>query len=328
MKSIVTKLVIYKKDPRFDYCPTPYYCEGHFVGGGQFCSYCGITDTQAQEKEIENTFIGDDTMREYWTIKFNNLQEQDRKLILSAFPDIESKDKITLKDPQELYAIAFRKVLRRFAVVCPRFGYPIKILKSNYGSVENAILAQGCIRMVKTGFAPCTAYLKRRVRKEQFEVLHQNDEITYVWGFDSTKHEQTRADRIVEAMPQYNHRFPLIEQGLTKQDAHAVLRRLNIRRPAMYDLGYQNNNCVGCVKGGMGYWNKIRQDFPDVFKARAELERKLNSSCLKECFLDELAPDRGKADNEILEDCGIFCEIAARKITEAADNGGNQNHKM
>ena len=207
-------------------------------------------------------------------------------------------------------------------------GRPIKILKSNYGSVENAILAQGCIRMVKTGFAPCTAYLKRRVRKEQFEVLHQNDEITYVWGFDSTKHEQTRADRIVEAMPQYNHRFPLIEQGLTKQDAHAVLRRLNIRRPAMYDLGYQNNNCVGCVKGGMGYWNKIRQDFPDVFKARAELERKLNSSCLKECFLDELAPDRGKADNEILEDCGIFCEIAARKITEAADNGGNQNHKM
>ena len=102
--------------------PTPYYCEGHFVGGGQFCSYCGITDTQAQEKEIENTFIGDDAMREYWTIKFNNLQEQDRKLILSAFPDIESKDKITLKDPQELYAIAFRKVLRRFAVVCPRCG--------------------------------------------------------------------------------------------------------------------------------------------------------------------------------------------------------------
>lgn len=35
MKSIVTKLVIYKKDPRFDYCPTPYYCEGHFVGGGR-----------------------------------------------------------------------------------------------------------------------------------------------------------------------------------------------------------------------------------------------------------------------------------------------------
>lgn len=99
MKSIVTKLVIYKKDPRFDYCPTPYYCEGYFVGGGQFCSYCGITDTQAQEKEIENTFIGDDAMREYWAIRFNNLQEQDRKLILSAFPDIESKDKNDTQRP-------------------------------------------------------------------------------------------------------------------------------------------------------------------------------------------------------------------------------------
>lgn len=142
MKSIVTKLVIYKKDPRFDYCPTPYYCEGYFVGGGQFCSYCCITDTQAQEKEIENTFIGDDAMREYWAIKFNNLQEQDRKLILSAFPDIESKDKMTLKDPQELYAIAFRKVLRRLrlfargavvaAIIQPRL--PIQGLTTEFAT--------------------------------------------------------------------------------------------------------------------------------------------------------------------------------------------------
>lgn len=90
MKSIVTKLVIYKKDPRFDYCPSPYYYEGYYVGGGQFYGYSGITETQAQEKEIENTFIGDDAMREFWAIKFNNLREQDRKLILSAFPDIVS----------------------------------------------------------------------------------------------------------------------------------------------------------------------------------------------------------------------------------------------
>lgn len=84
MKSIITKLIIYKKDPRFNYCPSPYYYEGYYVGGGQFYGYSGITETQAQEKEIENTFIGDDAMREFWAIKFNNLQEQDRKLILSA----------------------------------------------------------------------------------------------------------------------------------------------------------------------------------------------------------------------------------------------------
>lgn len=42
----------------------------------------------------------------------------------------------------------------------------------------------------------------------------------------------------------------------------------------------------------------------------------------KDVSADSLSA-RGKADNEILEDCGIFCEIAARKIEEAADNGGN-----
>ena len=75
---------------------------------------------------------------------------------------------------------------------------------------------------------------------------------------------------------------------LTKEDTHAILNRLGIRRPAMYDLGYQNNNCIGCVKGGMGYWNKIRKDFPEVFERRAKLEREIEHSCIKGVFLDEL----------------------------------------
>lgn len=43
-----------------------------------------------------------------------------------------------------------------------------------------------------------------------------------------------------------------------------------INIPVMYQLGY---NCIGCLKGSMGYWNKIRIDFPDMFKERAEDER-------------------------------------------------------
>jgi hypothetical protein len=82
----------------------------------------------------------------------------------------------------------------------------------------------------------------------------------------------------------------------------------------MYDLGYNNNNCVGCVKGGMGYWNKIRQDFPAVFDARAKLERDIGYSILKDCFLDELDPSRGRMSDEILEDCGIYCMIAENEL--------------
>ena len=78
----------------------------------------------------------------------------------------------------------------------------------------------------------------------------------------------------------------------------------------MYDLGYSNNNCVGCVKGGAGYWNKIRKDFPEVFKARAEMEREIGHSILKDCFLDELPEDKGKMSAEVMEECSILCQLA------------------
>jgi len=82
----------------------------------------------------------------------------------------------------------------------------------------------------------------------------------------------------------------------------------------MYDLGYSNNNCVGCVKGGMGYWNKIRVDFPEVFENRAKLERLIGHSCIKGVFLDELEPNRGRMSDEVLPECGIFCMMAQENI--------------
>lgn len=75
-------------------------------------------------------------------------------------------------------------------------------------------------------------------------------------------------------------------------------------------MGYSNNNCIGCVKGGKGYWNKIRVDFPEVFASRAKLERDIGHSCIKGTFLDELDPNAGKMSEEIMDDCGIFCELA------------------
>ena len=126
-----------------------------------------------------------------------------------------------------------------------------------------------------------------------------------IWGFDAD--EKHRSKILNENMADFINEFPLIEKQLTKQDCHAICNQLGIKRPLMYDLGYNNNNCVGCVKGGMGYWNKIRIDFPEVFKKRAELERKLKCSCLKECYLDELDPERGRMSEEIMQDCSIFC---------------------
>ena len=200
----------------------------------------------------------------------------------------------------------------RFIKDCTKaLGKPIKILRSSeYDSVEKAIRAAGVIRIVRSGFAPCTAWLKKRVRK-QWEIEHSDYEITYVWGFDLN--EKRRAENVVDTMIEFNHEFPLIDNNLLKQDCHAIAAKLGIKRPVMYDMGYNNNNCIGCVKGGMGYWNKIRVDFPEVFESRAKLERDIGESCINGCFLDELDPSRGRMSDEIMQDCGIFCELALNK---------------
>ena len=194
----------------------------------------------------------------------------------------------------------------RFIKDCEKlFGKEIEIIKSPYGSVENACRAMGYIKFGQ-GHAHCTGVLKKRVRKE-WEYEHRDYELCYVWGMDCN--EKHRAENLQETMFEFEHRFPLIERNLTKADAHGMSATLGLKRPIMYDLGYNNNNCIGCVKGGMGYWNKIRVDFPEVFERRAKLERELNSRCLKECFLDELEPNRGRMSDEIMEDCSIFCML-------------------
>lgn len=204
----------------------------------------------------------------------------------------------------------------RFIKDCERvIGKEVTILKSPYSSVQNVI---STFRYVNgPGGAKCTEVLKKRVRKK-WEYEHREYDLTYVWGFD--RNETGRAERLLESIPQYQHEFPLIEKGLTKADAHGLIERLGIRRPLMYDLGYHNNNCVGCVKGGMGYWNKIRVDFPDVFDRMAKLEREIGHSCIRGVFLDELDPQRGRADKEIMPECGILCQIATEPLMEDEEN--------
>jgi len=198
----------------------------------------------------------------------------------------------------------------RFVGDCEKwFGKPVEVLQSPVKSVESAVLLAGGDGYINgVAGASCTKRLKREVRK-QWEQDNINDgPFTYVWGFDAT--EADRADRVVESMPNQQHIFPLIPH-YTKEEVHKIMNASGIRRPAMYELGYNNNNCVGCVKGGMGYWNKIRVDFPEVFEARAKLERRVGASCINGVYLDELDPERGRTPNPVVDDCGLFCELMA-----------------
>lgn len=184
-------------------------------------------------------------------------------------------------------------------------GRKITVLQSErYKDVDDVIMRTRCI---STPFgAPCTRFLKRDVRKK-WESENPDHHI-YVWGFDCN--EVSRAKRVEKSMPDYEHEFPLIEQNISKEDAHGIAERIGLKRPVMYDMGYSNNNCIGCVKGGMGYWNKIRIDFPEVFERRARQEREINHSCINGVFLDELDPNKGNMKQEVIEECGIFCQLA------------------
>lgn len=198
----------------------------------------------------------------------------------------------------------------RFIKDCEKeLGKPIQIIRSSqYSCVGDVCRA---FRFVNSAHgAKCTEVLKKRVRKK-WEQEHKDYDLTYVWGFDEK--ETRRADRLLETMSEVHHEFPLIDKGISKQDAHGILAKLGIMRPLMYDLGYSNNNCIGCVKGGAGYWNKIRVDFPEVFADRAKMEREIGHSILHDKngmkFLDELDPKAGRMEKEIMQDCSIACEL-------------------
>lgn len=155
--------------------------------------------------------------------------------------------------------------------------------------------------------ALCTAELKKKVR---FAFERPDD--VQVFGY--TAEETDRADRFRRQNPEVTLDTPLIRHQLTKQDCLALVERAGIRLPAMYLLGYQNNNCIGCPKGGMGYWNKIRIDFPDTFNRMALLERELGHSILSDehgaVWLDELNPTRGSLLTEPSFECSLLCALA------------------
>ena len=95
------------------------------------------------------------------------------------------------------------------------FGKPVEILQSPYKCVEDACRGVAWINGV--GGAACTRLLKKRVRKE-WEIDNPGRH-TYVWGFDAN--ERDRADRIIEAMPDFDHLFPILDR--TKAEVHGML---------------------------------------------------------------------------------------------------------
>lgn len=201
---------------------------------------------------------------------------------------------------------------KRFLKDCEQwFGQEIVIIRNEkYDASINEVFRKERYLVGPRG-AACTRLLKKGMRI-QFQQFGDRQ----VFGY--TVEEQGRVDRFLDANANVDIWPLLIEHGLTKDDCLAIIDRAGIEPPEMYKLNYRNNNCIGCVKGGAGYWNKVRVDFPLVFAQRAKQERLLGVAICKvgdkRVFLDELPRDAGDYPSEPDIQCGIFCELAELNI--------------
>lgn len=167
--------------------------------------------------------------------------------------------------------------------------------------------------------AKCTKFLKKDIRITVEKFMAYDFQI---FGFEYELKQIKRAKNFRVEYPKSKSVFPLIKARMTKHDCLKELVNAGIEIPAMYKLGYSNSNCIGCVKGGAGYWNKIRVDFPETFDRMAKAEREVNATCLKKSiktangknrtvkiWLDELNPLSGRHEDISLPECGVICPV-------------------
>lgn len=207
---------------------------------------------------------------------------------------------------------------RRFLVDCESwFGRPITILRDEKydASAIKVFETVGYIKGPRG--AACTSRIKRGLLRS-----YERPGDLLILGY--TAEEQDRLDDFIADFPDRPIRAPLIERGLTKQDCKAMVERAGIELPLMYRLGYDNANCIGCVKGGMGYMRAIRQDFPAQFERLCQAEDKVHalhgdsarlfrhrSGPLKEQRFALRELPAGKIDrSEHVPSCGLICETA------------------
>lgn len=155
--------------------------------------------------------------------------------------------------------------------------------------------------------APCTAILKKEAR----QIWERKNKVEHhVLGFtldEKKRHE----DFVLSERPL----LPvLIDAGITKADCYRIVKDAGLRLPRVYDMGYPNANCIGCVKAtSPTYWNHVRKHHPHVFEQRARQSEELGIKLVRvkgeRIPLTELDPNaKGRPLKNMDFECGIFCE--------------------
>ncbi|MEN7529296.1 hypothetical protein, partial [Cupriavidus sp. DL-D2] len=203
---------------------------------------------------------------------------------------------------------------RRFLADCERwFGRTITVLRDQKFDADIIQVFRRKQFMKGLAGAPCSRELKRKLLddwKQPGDVM--------VFGY--TAEEQDRFEDFIERNPDRAVIAPLIEKGLGKDDCKAMIQRAGIELPLMYRKGYDNANCIGCVKGGEGYFRAIREDFPTEFEALCQVQDEIGEGAYLfrnrktgERYSLRDIPDGPIRRNEAPPSCSFFCEMAEQE---------------
>jgi hypothetical protein len=167
--------------------------------------------------------------------------------------------------------------------------------------------------------APCTSELKVGPR-----LAWQRPDDIHVFGYTNDNSDVKRAALLRENYPELTIRTPLITNKLDKRNCLALLDGAGIKLPPMYAMGFQNNNCIPCVKAtSPAYWALVRQQFPDQFARMVKLSRELNVRLTRikgdRRFIDEIPADH-PTTNPIAPACDFLCSAIAKDFEEENEN--------
>lgn len=211
---------------------------------------------------------------------------------------------------------------RRFLADCERwFDHPVTVLRDErFGASAREVWKRERFMMSRKG-APCSRALKRDLL-DAFRT--PEDRIVIGYAAD----EMDRFERFFDPVGHHPPICPLIERGLLKSDCLAILERAGIELPEMYRLGFNNANCIGCVKGGKGYWNHVRLHFPERFAEIADIQAALGPGANfwqgtngERISLRDLPPDAGRHQEEPEISCGLMCEATEAEMLFATTPG-------
>jgi hypothetical protein len=221
--------------------------------------------------------------------------------------------KLTDAEPVYCHTGAEHDDNMRFLVDCSDwFGRTVTVLKSTkFGDTWD--VWEKTRWLAGPEGARCTIELKVKPRLD-FQKPHD----IHVFGYTADGPDVARAGRLRATYPELQIETPLIERGITKAGCLAIVDDAGIKLPPLYAMGFQNNNCIPCVKAtSPAYWALVRKQFPDKFGRMAKLSRELGVRLCRindeRRFIDEIPANQPTTD-PIQPSCDFLCHMAEQEI--------------